>query len=315
MAMLGEGRLWWKGRRSRVRGLTQAHESAKTHVMNPFPLIPGVSVFLLAAAFVAEGGTVINFDGTSGLGGTTVANQGFGSFNSVGGTNFGGDSGTSDRRGTRLGLATPLLASSAEYTGPSIHGGYESILFDTGSGNIVSSTGLIETSADDVRIRTNFTSTSATPGAAASGFIYFAPSGSGITFDASSKLSVTMGAAQNFTARWVINDGGTFYVSSSTFALASGATTEVTDPNSLTWASYAPTTTLLNFNQSAATFSSRTFTEVLGAGIYYENDLVTTADASPQMEMVKFSMDAVPEPGSLSLLAAAGLILLGRRRK
>lgn len=271
----------------------------------------------LPLAMSAQGALLISFDGSAGLTGATIANQSVSGFSSTGSANLGGEPTISDRRGTRYALSTPLFANSANYTGPSIYGGYESVLFDATEGNIHAATQLVENSLTDVRIRIGFNNTSSypgSPGAAVSGLVYFQTGIAGATFDGTSQLSLTMTAnSRNATGRWVVNDGGNYYVSSTTFALGSGTQT-LLDPASVTWAAYAVAASALNFNQASATYSTRTFTDIQGAGVYFENDAVGNSGLGPQLEMTAFSLNAVPEPSVLASVAC-GMVLLVRRRR
>ncbi len=255
--------------------------------------------------------TVIDFDGTSGIAGATLGDTSFPAV--VGNTvNVGGDPSIGDRRGffSRLAAGTPLVGSAA-YAGPDVYGAYESIAYDVATGNIINTQRLVEANANDVYLRSAFNTSTGFAGAMASSFYYFRTGAAGVAFDATSQLSITTKSMQFLTGRWVVNDGGTYYISSNTFT---GSAT-LADPNSTTWALFSPTGSLLNFNQSAATFSSRSFTNIQGAGFYVENDVVNTTEA-PSVNVSQFSVNAlIPEPSSISLLGAAGLVLMARRNR
>jgi hypothetical protein len=229
---------------------------------------------------------------------------------------FGGTA-SPDRRGTKAAFTfgLPILSSSANYTGPDVYGGYESILFDTGSGNVLANNSLVETSTTNVSLRVGFNRAS-TVGAAGSGMFFFLTDGSGISFDSSSSLSLTTGSVGGTMAvRWLVNDGGVFYVSSSTFASTAGTTTNLNDPNSITWQVYSPTATRLNFDQSVAA-SAHTFANILAAGVYFEDDAIPNGTGLyTSMDLLKFSVEAVPEPdvGFLALAASVLCCFRGRR--
>ena len=261
---------------------------------------------------------VITYDGTSGYSGATIANIGLGNFSSVGSASFGGTA-SADRRGTRTAVTagSPMLSSAtADYTGPDVYGGYESILFDTGSGNVLATSALIETSASNVSLRIGFNRAS-TIGAAASGLLYFQTGGSGISFNAASSLSLTTGAVGGtMNTRWLVNDGGTFYVSSTTFLSAASTVTTLSDPNSISWLVYNPTISFLNLDQSAVP-AAHTFTDIRSAGVYFEEDAIPNgANLYTSIDLLKFSVDAViPEPSvAFSLVFGLGGSLLRRRR-
>lgn len=282
-------------------------------------LAAALAVLAVAAGPDASAVTIVNYDGTSGVQGTSLADQPYAGATTSANVAFGGGAAT-DRQGLRpFSETTPLVANSAQYTGPSVYGAYESILFDQASGSVFKEHLLREASNSLVILRSNFNPPNALT-AAVSTFYFFNASPSGSSFDASSQLSYTTATLYTAaTGRWVVKDGGTYYISNATFAPAPGSpggTVTLSGPNaSTTWATYSPSTaggTVLNFNQGAAVFAPHEFTNVTGAGLYFENDSFTGGTA-PQMDVLKFSVTAVPEPGSLGLVAAAGL--LARRRR
>ena len=288
-------------------------------------LASAVFAGLVAAATPdASAVTIVNYDGTAGIAGNTTANQLYPAATAAN-VNFGGGAAT-DRQAIRpFSATTPLVANSATYTGPSVYGAYESIVLDQTTGSALSEQLLREASASLVILRSNFAAPSGQT-AAVSTFYMFDASPTGTFFDASSQLSFTTATlyTATTTGRWVVRDGDTYYISSATFAPApagagsfTGGTATLSDPNaSTTWAVYSPSTaagTVLNFNQGAATFAPHVFTNVTGAGLYFENDSISNGGGA-QMDVLKFSATGtVPEPACLGLLVVSAAGLLARR--
>jgi hypothetical protein len=270
-------------------------------------------LLVLASATSSQALTVINFDGTSGISGSSLGDI---AFPNVVGSNVNYDGiGANDRRGLVLSISsTPLLAPSSNYTGPAVYGGYETIVYNVGSGNFINATRLVETAVDNVLLRAAFRNGGGFSGGVGSGFYMFLAGASGISFDATSSLSLTTGGqGGGLDIRWLVRDGGTYYISSTTFASSAGTTTSLVDPNSITWAVYDPSGAYLNLNQTTATFSAHTFTNITAAGVYFEDDTVTGDTSS--IDILKFAVNAVPEPGT-AIIFGAGFGFLGfvRRR-
>lgn len=135
-------------------------------------------------------------------------------------------------------------------------------------------------------------------------------SDSTVLFDSSSSLSITIPDVP-VTTRWLVRDGGTYYVSSANFD--NGSLT-LTDPNSATtWAPFAPATNL-DFNAATATFASHTFNDVRAIGYYFEAE--SQENALYLYGVTNFSATAfvVPEPTS-GVLALFGAASIARRRR
>lgn len=109
------------------------------------------------------------------------------------------------------------------------------------------------------------------------------------------------------TARWLVREGSTIYLSQVAFAPTNGTFTYnpyVSGSSDGNWAVYPPTPGLtdINFNQSAATFLDTKFTDINAVGIYFEHDLFKDnfAWAIPGFSVTA----AVPEPATVFLLGS-----------
>lgn len=118
------------------------------------------------------------------------------------------------------------------------------------------------------------------------------------------------------TGRYVVQAGGSYYVSETTINLVSNNQTVSLSGSALAaerWAAYAPATTL-NFDQASASFSALALQSVTAVGVYFENDGwagTNAANAAYTFEVLEFSVtgSAIPEPSSAAALA--GLVVLG----
>lgn len=137
---------------------------------------------------------------------------------------------------------------------------------------------------------------------------------SSISVNGTSYTNNTLGNAM--TGRWIIENGSNYYISQTTF-LGNSSTQSLTDFSTTTWAAYNPTTSL-NFDQSAATYSTVTFDQVTGVGVYFENDSFLGTGASGvqyNVSLNSFAASAVPEPGTLSILLVAAACYLPMMRR
>jgi len=225
--------------------------------------------------------------------------------------------------------ATP----SSNYTGPDFFAGY-SVTADksvTGLGfsrqRVEQNTGAQFGGNDFVYIRAqstgagNSTPVSTTFGVAQAVFF---PSVSDFSLG-SFELSVrAMSRSNNLpqTGRFMVQVGGTYYLSAQTMNLTNTESTHSYDfGGDLTWAVYDPATSI-NFDQSAASFNTISLGAVQGAGLYAENDNFTSDNTSPKSNYVIAeyqlgSLTAIPEPSTIALflgLAVLSVGLLRRRR-
>ncbi len=133
-------------------------------------------------------------------------------------------------------------------------------------------------------------------------------------FSNTDSFSVNVGflaSADSVSMRFVVNDGGTYYVSSTEKTTNSVGAFSLDDPTDDTWA------TISTSNYSIGSFSSHTFTDVQGIGLYLD-----TANTNNQsnFRFDSFTASAVPEPEQAGMILggfalAAMAVLLRRRRK
>jgi hypothetical protein len=133
-------------------------------------------------------------------------------------------------------------------------------------------------------------------------------------------LSISSNSYSAGTGRFMVEVGGSYYVSNSTFS-ASGTKSLILDSTALTtetWASYAPASDL-NFDQTA-TFTALSLNNVTAVGYYIERDSWTgTTSSTPfGLGITNFEVTGtttVPEPSSFALITGALAMACITRRK
>ncbi len=132
-----------------------------------------------------------------------------------------------------------------------------------------------------------------------------------VSLDASSSLFVDFARTQS-TTRWLVRNGSTFYVSQSTL----GGDTTLDDAAGLLSEMWAEIDLAAgaDFDQDTATYSTSTaaLTDLTAFGLHVDKDDITST--RHWLEVRQFTVDAVPEPATMSLLALGGLAVLRRRR-
>lgn len=219
---------------------------------------------------------------------------------------------------------TTALSPSSGYTGPSFYGGYSFTV--TGASAVPSSlsqqsiyNSARSTSYDDIYIQAYYgTGWSGATMSMASVFIFKLSSASTLT---SMTASLSNNTANTFRTsaswRWVVQSGGSYYVSQTTFNAGSAYTPyafTLSDLSSTQWALYTPSSSL-NFDQSSATYSNIDLTNITAAGLYLENDSWTGDSGTIGFEAAiqSFSVEgtAVPETKSTALLLFGVLFIAG----
>lgn len=219
---------------------------------------------------------------------------------------------------------TTVLSPSSDYTGPVFYGGYQ-FSSSTVNGNFSRQQIRENGTADRIYLQTY----------SASGW-----DGSNLSLHAAyifkqedfltghttgsnniTGLSISSNSYSAGTGRFIVEVGGGYYVSNSTFNV-SGTTSlnlDSTDLTTETWAAYAPASDL-NFDQTA-TFSALSLDDVTAVGYYIERDSWTgTASSTPfglGIESFTALGTTIPEPGTYALIL--GVCALGgaavRRRR
>ncbi|MGC9453741.1 MAG: PKD domain-containing protein [Phycisphaerae bacterium] len=123
-----------------------------------------------------------------------------------------------------------------------------------------------------------------------------------VYFDSASEMSVSIIRWESLNAgRWVVSDGGQLYVSQATF---SGTGDHSVDPNITQWAPYNPSGPYQwDFDQDAATFTTRSFTDIRAVGVLLEQD-GAVGGARVWYQVDGFSVDAAwgPAEGTVNVV-------------
>jgi hypothetical protein len=239
--------------------------------------------------------------------------------------NFGGDGGINDSRLTQAFSTSAVLSPTNSYTVPTgmsgaFYGGFEATWFDTNS-TVTLSRRQINQSGNADRIAYGIDANPAAAGGELAIVVLFqkanflnGAAAETVAFDTGTTLTIDTSSLTRMEGRYVVGQGGSYYVSSNLFA-AGFTTYTLTTPSSSLWALYDPTAGL-NFDQSSAVFSNVTFGDVTSAGFYFENDALTGSDTAA-IFVTGFAVDVIPEPSALALLIAATgfLALVARRRR
>ncbi|MDP0496417.1 MAG: hypothetical protein Q7Q73_09440 [Verrucomicrobiota bacterium JB024] len=131
--------------------------------------------------------------------------------------------------------------------------------------------------------------------------------------------SVNIGGDFDLAGRLVVQIGGTYYVSQTTFAMSSDGSFSLSGSalSTETWAVYNPTASI-NFDQSSAVYSSLDLDNVTATGLYFEDDLWSggTYDAAFDLGIKTYEVSGtvIPEPAHMSVLLGI-FILFGLCRR
>lgn len=222
---------------------------------------------------------------------------------------------------------TSALSPASSYTGPAFYGGYSYVVNGASAAPSALSQQSIynnersNNTYDDISLQSYYnTGWAGTTMSLASVFVFKLSSPSSVT-DLSTFVSSN--TANTFrtgaTWRWVIQTGGSYYVSQSTFN-AGGSYTPyqftLTGLSGAMWAVYTPSDSL-NFDQSAATYATVDTTNVTAVGLYLENDSWAGDSAAIGFDVAiqSFTATGVPEPKSSALLWIGGLLLAGLKMR
>lgn len=244
--------------------------------------------------------------------------------------NYGGNASINDSRiYTNLNETTPILANSADYTGPSIYGAIDMYEHDVTSDPTSNSTYLrIRSSGnpDPIQLQSNFSHAGKKAGVVVfmqSSFLNGADTQGASWNDLGGSLSLSWTDEAGYIqeSRFVVKNAGSYYVSQDIWYpgnQGAGVKTYVlSDPGSKLWASYNPVTGQVLFTGSE--FSSVQFNDIEAVG-YLQQGTNPSGSAAWQSRVTQFMVDAnagtyaVPEPGMLGIAGLAGLGLMRRRR-
>ncbi len=130
----------------------------------------------------------------------------------------------------------------------------------------------------------------------------------------SASASFTTFTSTTAEVRMLINNGGTYYVSNTSFGNSANSTITISDLTQETWATMST-----DNNYTLSAFSSVTMDNVKGVGIFFNN---TRDNLQAQMNLSDFQFNyvaaAVPEPSTYAALlglAALGFVAVRRRRQ
>lgn len=265
----------------------------------------------LSAAVVVNYNSAAYVTGNTNLNRTTTSNT----------TTYSGGTGRSEVLAFSESTA---LSPASGYDGPTFYGGYYRSGTNATSTNGSSLRRIINNASFDY-IDSTFgyytaSAATATEGAFTTVFLKqnFSTLSStpNLTFEASNPLSINIQGIAKAEARWMIKDGGTYYVSNLTYT-TTGAKT-LASANDTTWAIFDPSASL---RFSPSSFSAHAFADIQAVGFYAQSNDPTVEAANPSLFRVNaFSASlvasSIPEPSSfaaLAGLATLGLAALRRR--
>ena len=306
----------------------------------------GLGVLFHTATLSAA--TIVNWDG--GTGGQAYLGPAPVSQNLAGGLTtaditYAGAAAT-DRQQIRTFSSSSALSPAGGYPNgvdttqysTTFYGGYESIVLDASSGAAISAmvvrTGTPASTPDGSVIRLTDTRPAASQYVVTS-IVMFNKADflGGLNAGALTLNSLSMtllappassGSFSNMRGRWLVANGGTYYLSQNTFSLDAGTRT-INDFTSTLWATFTPSTvagTVLNFQPSS--FAMVDFNDVQSVGYYAEtwnstnnNQFLTgTGGTNSGYNLTDFSAVAVPvpEPSPVLILGVCALSVTGVRR-
>lgn len=153
-----------------------------------------------------------------------------------------------------------------------------------------------------------------------------------VAFDETSELSFTgLVGGYRPNLRWVVLDGGTWYISDVSFTgtgsflfWGAAVSSTLSDPNSQLWASYIPIASdsagpyLYNAAPGSG-YGAHSFSNIQAVGVYFDSYGVSVTDGTfTNVGLQSFSVTgvAVPEPSALAFaMTGIAVIGVGLRRK
>lgn len=212
---------------------------------------------------------------------------------------------------------TTPITPAANYTGPAVYGGFQTQSTNGVPENLLWLSGLVKDGYGTTN--TKLWAASTTTGSTLTAMFVFKPtveSGKTVSFDATSSINYFMTTGDQ-GARFVLNDGGTWYISSNALTLAASSTLTGSSLLNSTWAAFDPVgvAPLPAFPVSGYTSLGSSFDNILGIGVYFSGNRPLSSQA-PYTSLGTFTVDAAvaPEPVSGALFLVAGGLLALRRR-
>jgi hypothetical protein len=306
-----------------TRGVVIMKSGTPSHALwHLFSLISWLAVVCFHGGITrAETVTIVNWPrsdnkvgGNANLNGTST----------TGDFDYDGDSLVDSRRTIRaFSESTRLSPFSTSPSGETLtfFGGYQSIWVGGVTGTPLERAMVRNVGTDPITVVTAASATlpSALQGInvwLASSFLDVDPAADTVAFTAGSQLRMVFSADGTApTFRFALKQDGQYYLSQAAYA---PGTHVLSDPSSATlWATYDPSLDL-NFDETAASFSARSFTDVQAVGVYYGLSQ-SAVNERVGYRLSEFSATAavVPEPGSLAGVAC-GAVAVGfwvRRRR
>jgi hypothetical protein len=284
-------------------------------------LAAGLSLTSLAS--MSHAAIIANFDSAN----YVITNQGLARGPGFTTGNYDGGGTNNDMRdfvtfsqSAALSPASNYFDSTGTGTGPVFYGGYEAYAYNTATAITRNANSVLNGTPNDFLQVARTNASDATGGRAAAVFMFPVTStelGSGSTFELRSRAQ-TSSSLVPLTGRFLVQQGGNLYLTNSTINGPTGVINSqtLTLTGSETFALYDPATSL-NFNQSAATFTTLDLTAVTAVGFYFENDAFASGGATRfEVNADRFVVNTVPEPSTLSLIGLSiGALLLRRRRR
>ena len=279
-------------------------------------------ILLLATSIVSVTGSmhaqvsIVNWGGNYVSGMVDLDRQG------TAGSNFGNVGGTvtnDSRRLTTFSDST-TFNPSASYTGTSsaFYGGIQVIRYDNSSSPATGQQRIENNSSTDrIQFRTDLSS--GTGSGEAQGLVVWKKSdflSLNSTTSTLSSLSITLDTTTNLSeARWVVQNGSTYYISQTTFT----ASATLSNPSSTNWAVYDPASEI---KFTGSSFSAVSLSDVSSVGVYFAGNSLTWTSATVgglNFAISQFSASAVsspvPEPASYAFFGGLAVLgLAGARR-
>ncbi len=213
---------------------------------------------------------------------------------------------------------TTAKSPSSGYSGPTFYGALES---ESSAGPTDLTVKRVTQNAAGDRIDVNNDQSTATYNRAA-GLIFFkqadwlALTSGAVSFDATSSIDIRFTANNRNSggSRAAVLNNGTWYLSSTEFTAYSG-TLSIPNAAAENWGAWTATGAPLAAPPGSFTTPGSTFTQIQAVGYWFD---VTRSGSTPRNANVavdQIIFNAIPEPGSVGLLALGAAAFMIRRRR